>query len=141
MLSILVSARNKGIQIATICSGEACSSAAFIFCFGDEGMRFIGEYGRIMLHGIQIYNLQNGRATEHKELIDGVVKEEAEILQTISSHLKGARKKDWLQNELLKRKNLDWYLNAKEAIDIGIANHIGIPNFLLKLTPHISVEL
>jgi hypothetical protein len=42
---------------------------------------------------------------------------------------------------LNKRKDLDWYLNAQEALDLGITTHIGLPIFSLKLTPEISVNI
>lgn len=140
MLSIISSARKKGLQIATICCGEACSAAALIFCFGDEGLRFIGEYASIMIHGFQVGGTE-GRAKEQKELFDEIVKQENEILQVISVHLKGGKNKEWIKKELAKRKDIDWYLNAQEAIDFGIANHIGIPVFSLTLVPEISIDL
>lgn len=141
MLSILSSAKKKGLQIATICSGEASSAAAFIFCFGDDGLRFVGEYASIMLHGLQVSQVPPGRASEQKELFDEIAKQESEILQAISISLKGAKNKDWLKKELNKRKDLDWYLNAKEALELGLANHIGLPVFSLKLVPEITIDL
>jgi len=141
MLSILSSAKNKGIKIATITAGEAASAGAFIFCFGDDGLRFVGEHAHIMIHGIQVSSIPDGRASEQKELFNELMREEQELLQVISSHLKGARNKDWLKKELHKRKDIDWYINAQESINLGIANHIGLPTFSLKLTPEISVTI
>jgi ATP-dependent protease ClpP protease subunit len=141
ILSIIVSARKKGMKIATITAGEAASAGAFIFCFGDEGYRFIGDYAHIMVHGIQVSAVPDGRASEQKELFNELMKEEQALLRVISCHLKGNRNKDWLQKELSKRKDIDWYMNAEEAVALGIANYIGLPTFSLKLTPEISVEL
>jgi ATP-dependent protease ClpP protease subunit len=141
MLSILTSARSKGLQIATITAGEAASAGAFMFCFGNEGLRFMGDHAHIMVHGIQVSSIPDGRASEQKELFNELMKEEQELLQVISAHLKGGRNKDWIKKELHKRKDMDWYMNAKDALDLGLTNHIGLPTFSLKLIPEISVNL
>lgn len=141
ILSIISAARKKGIQIATITAGEAASAGAFIFCFGDEGLRFMGDHAHIMIHGIQVSSIPDGRASEQNQLFKELMREEQELLQVISSHLKGSRNKEWLKKELHKRKDIDWYINAPEAIANGIANHVGLPTFSLKLTPEISVSL
>lgn len=141
MMSILASAKRKGLKISTITSGEAASAGAFIFCLGDDGLRFMGDHAHIMIHGIQVSSVPDGRASEQKELFNEIMKEEQELLQVVSSNLKGPRNKDWLKKELHKRKDIDWFLNAKEALDIGIAHYIGLPTFSLKLTSEISVVL
>ena len=140
VLSIMSSARNKGLQIATICAGEACSAGALVFCFGDNNLRFIGEHATLMIHGFQAGQYP-GRATEQKEYFGRVVKQETEVFEVISTHMKGAKKKNWLKSELGKRKDIDWYLNATEAIECGVASHIGLPTFSLKLSSEISIEL
>jgi ATP-dependent protease ClpP protease subunit len=94
-----------------------------------------------MLHGIQVSSIPDGRASEQKEFFNALMKEEEEIMKIISSHLKGAKNKEWLKKELNKRKDLDWYLNAQEALDLGITSHIGLPIFSLKLTAEISVNI
>lgn len=140
-LSIMTSARRRGMKFATITTGESASAGAFVFCFGDEGFRFVGEYARLMIHGLQISGSVDGRVSEHNKLFIEILREEQELLQVISEHLKGKRNKDFLRKELHKRKDIDWFLTAKEAIDLGIANHVGIPVFSLKLTPTISIAL
>jgi ATP-dependent protease ClpP protease subunit len=140
-LSIMSSARKKGMKFATITTGESSSAGAFVFCFGDAGLRFIGEYARIMIHGLQVSGSVDGRVSEHNKLITEILKEEQELLQVVSQHLKGKRNKDFLRKELHKRKDIDWYLDAQESVELGIANHIGIPTFSLKLIPEISVSL
>ena len=141
ILSTIISAKNKGIKISTVTAGEASSAAAFIFCLGDEGLRFMGEHARIMIHGYQASSISDARVSEHKELFSEILKEEQETLRFISSHLKGNRQKDWLRKELDKRKDTDWFINAQEALELGITNHIGLPTFCLKLIPEISVSL
>lgn len=141
VLSILSSARKKGLKIATVTAGEAASAGAFVFCFGDEGLRFMGEHAHIMIHGIQVSSIPDGRASEQRELFNELMKEEQELLQVISSHLKGARNKDWLKKELHKRKDIDWYVNSLDALSLGLTSHVGLPTFSLKLTPEISVTI
>jgi len=140
MLSIISAARQKGLQIATICSGFAASAAAFIFCFGDNGLRFMGEHASIMIHGFQVGGIE-GKATEQKGFLTEVVKKEDSVMQIISTHLKGGKNKEWLRKELSKRKDVDWYLTSKEAFELGITDHVGLPVFCLSLIPQISIEL
>lgn len=141
ILSILSAAKRKGIKIATITAGHACSAGAFVFCFGDDNFRFMGDHAQLMIHGIQVHGQLEGRASEQNQFFNELIKDEQELLQIISSHLKGARNKDWLKKELHKRKDIDWYISAKEALDLGLCNHIGLPTFSLKLTTEISVDI
>lgn len=141
ILSILQSAKERGIKIATITAGMAASAGAFVFCFGDEGLRFMGKNARLMIHGVQVSGLPDGKASEQTEMFNEFMKEEQELLQTVSSNLRGTRSKDWLKKELNKRKDNDWYLNAKEALDLGIANHITLPTFKMRLVPEFGIEI
>lgn len=141
IFSALISAKKRGLKIATVTAGEASSAGAFIFCLGDEGLRFVGEFAKIMIHGFQGIDIPDAPISRHNDLFNIMMKQEEEMFQMISVHLRGNKNKDWLKKELGKRKDGDWYIGAKEALELGIASHIGLPTFSLKVTSEISVNL
>jgi len=136
ILSIIDGARKNGLQIATIVAGQAMSAGAFVFCYGDKGLRFVGSNATIMLHGIKLGYL-DGRLGDIKSFVDTLNAKEFSFFEKISTHL--GKRKDWLVKSLSKRKDYDWYLDSEEAIAEGIANHIHIPTFKVDIKAEISI--
>lgn len=135
ILSVMDSARKKGLKFATITSGQAMSAGAFVFCYGDEDLRFMGQEAILMLHGLSAGF--EGRVTEMKGQSDIYEKYQYSTFEKISKHLK--KKSDWLKKEMDKRKDKDWYLTSQEAKAINLANHIDIPTFTVNVEASVHI--
>lgn len=138
ILSLMDSAREKGLQIATITAGQAMSAGAFVFCYGCPNLRFAGSEATIMLHSV-IATMGEAKIAEHKMSIETVLKEQDVIFNKISRHLK--KKGDWLKKELGKRNDNDWFFSAQEGQKLGIVEIIGIPRFSFNITAEVSASI
>ncbi len=124
-----------GIKFATIVGGCAMSAGALLFCYGDEGMRFISDSGSLMLHGLQIG--MDGRVPDMKGYTKRSEEMEDHIFRKISKHL--GKKDDFLQKELELGHHTDRYLNAKECVQKGLASQVAIPQFLLSVVAGFTI--
>lgn len=137
MLSIMDSARGKGLKFATIVAGKAFSAGAFLFAYGDSKYRFVGNSGTLMFHGAQMSNF-SGKFEEMKSVVRAIDKMETPFFAKISKHL--GKRHDWLEKKLVSlNHNNDWFLGANEALAEGIANHIHLPVFSVDFTPVITI--
>jgi ATP-dependent protease ClpP protease subunit len=136
MLSVMDAARKNGLQLATIVAGQAMSAGAYVFCYGDKGLRFAGSSATIMIHGMQLGGI-NGNLGDVKSLVDNLNNSEHSFFEKISSHL--GKRKDWLVKNLSKRKDCDWFLTPEEAKVEGIVNHIHIPTFRVDIKAEILI--
>lgn len=135
MLSCMDSAREKGIIFSTIVSGFAASAGAMIFCYGDEGYRFMGSQARLMLHHSNI--IGGGKITEISPHYSKLLADEFSLLEKISINLKKPKK--WLEKLFDKEKNSDIYYSAQECVTNGIASAIKIPTFVLSVEEKYSI--
>ena len=111
-------AKNNGCPVHTVVSGKAYSMAAYIVCTGDT--RTIYPHSRLMFHASRFEGADDGRtltAVElqkmHDELSlsDGVFRE---LMANVG-----------LDQETIERMLAsDTYVNAEEAISLGIINSI-----------------
>lgn len=136
-LSIIDSARERGMKVSTVVSGSALSAGAFLFLYGDKGYRFIGSAATLMLHEAQLSELL-GKFSEVKSFVNSFDKIEEPFYNRINKHL--GKKPKWLENKLKKMQNNDWFLTAQEAYEEGFADHIHTPVFTLDIDTKISIS-
>lgn len=137
ILSIMESARKKGLKFSTITSGCAMSAGAFVFCYGDSGLRFIGKEASLMIHGI--LGGHDGKISEMRDYADTLEKEQYALFEMLSKHLK--KYPTWMKKQMDGRKDRDWFLTSTEAKEIGIADHIEIPVFSVEITASVNIIL
>lgn len=109
---------NSHCTVRTIAVGSVMSAAFLIFASGTRGERYCGQYASLMCH-------QYSDTTEGKHHdIKATMKEGEYCNQKMVDILKTAT---GLTTSVVNRKLLppsDVYLTVKEAIDLGIADHI-----------------
>jgi ATP-dependent Clp protease protease subunit len=116
MLSVMDSVSNPFL---TICTGRACSAGAVLLSNGDG--RFIGPNARVMIHeatvgtGGHIVDFQ-ATAEEFKKVND--------LMMSILARNIGKSVKELRKLLALRR---DFYFSAREAVDFGLADSVGIP--------------
>lgn len=108
-------------KIHTVCTGVAMSAGAFLLSFGDE--RYCGQYSRIMIHEIS-----GGTFGTTSEQINDV-KEQLRMQRFWFEHLAencGFKSVKELEREI---NRYDHYLSATDALEFGIVDHVGMPEF------------
>ncbi len=115
------------VPVATIAVGTAQSAAVDILSSGTRGYRYVGENTTIMVH-------DSGEAfpTYKKNYEVQSYARQAQYERDLSFDVfaKNTGKtrafwNDWLD----KRRNVDCFITAREAVELGIADHVGVPVF------------
>ena len=111
--------KSSPTPIATVAVGACMSMAAWIFLAGDK--RFVGPNATIMIHEISsvVIDKLQGIKMEVKEI---------ERLQKLENAF--IKENTNITTEELKKhfdKKEDWYISAKEAKKLGLADEIMVP--------------
>ena len=120
----LDSLKAKGATIATYVTGEAASGAAVIASHGTRGHRYIAPRAHMMLHQASING--DGRRKPvhegHSVSKHGLALNQM-MLDILADNLKGKTSRQKLDADT----QYSLFLNAKQAIDYGLADKIGVP--------------
>lgn len=135
LLSMISSVRNSKIPIATIVRGKAMSCGALLASFGADGYRYMDADATMMIHDVA--SAAFGKVEELKS--DA---REAERLnrKLFTMMAKNCGKEDTYFLDLIHDKgHADWFLDADEALEHNIVQHIKVPN--LKGTVSVEIDL
>ena len=108
----------KDCPIETIGIGKVMSAGVLILASGTKGERYIGKNCRVMIHSViagnhgSLHNLEN-ELTEIKKMQDIYLQSLADATNMTKKQLKS-----------FMRRKQNVYLNAEEAIKLGIADKI-----------------
>jgi len=105
-------------EIETIGLGKVMSAAVLLLAAGTKGKRKIGQYCRVMIHGV--ISGQHGNISD----LENEMEETRWAQQQYIGAL--AKETDMTQKYIKKLidKKVNVYLNAQEAVDLGIADII-----------------
>jgi len=107
---------SKVTKITTEGYGQIMSAATMILACGDE--RKINKYAYFMHHETA-YGIEYGKASEHRDILEQVDKEEKDWA-TWMSQFSNKSVKFWIESG--KRK--DAYFNPTELLKLGVADEI-----------------
>lgn len=122
------------VTLATVVESKAMSAAAVLVTCGDRKHRYMGANATIMLHSAS-GGLQG--TIEEVETNARELKRLDQIANEIMS--KNCGKKRNFFTDMTKKNGPEWYINAKEAKNIGLISHVGIP--VLRTTISYNHEL
>lgn len=116
MISVMDSVPNPFITIAT---GKAMSCGSILLSHGD--IRCVGRHGRVMIHEM------SAGAWGNINDIKTDAKEHERLNEYLVSLLAKNCKKSVKQLRRLWGKDRDVYMTARQAVDFGLADHVGVP--------------
>lgn len=122
MLAILNTMDAIPNKIVTVCIGQASSAGAVILSHGD--MRFVAPHARVMVHEL------HGGAIGHLDDINNDTKEMRRINNQVmellakNCNVRGGYK---ALKKLLTTEQRDLNLSAKQAVEFGIVDGVGLP--------------
>jgi len=108
--------RDKGCIIATTGIGKVMSAGVLLLAAGTKGKRRVGANCRIMLHGV---------ASGHVGQINSLENELEEVRWTQEQYIKALATETDMTPKYIKKlieRGINVYLNAKEAVELGIAD-------------------
>jgi ATP-dependent protease ClpP protease subunit len=127
------------LRVITIVIGEACSSAAFLFCMGDD--RYMHPGSVVMFHDVNM-ELDKDDTYTRKEII-----EESKEMNRVIHHLfemssqSIKQPKDFLWNLFLQSTCKDLYIDTDTCLDHSICTHVGKAILKCSVQVNMSVSL
>lgn len=103
-------------DVNTICIGQACSMASLILASGAEGKRSVLPNARVMIH--QPYGGAEGQASD---II--VANRELQRIKKLTTEIL-SRHTGKSFDEISALIERDYYMNASEAVELGIADRV-----------------
>lgn len=113
-------------DVATYCIGQAASMGAVLLAGGAKGKRAMLPNGRVLLHQPMISGIMQGPASDLEIEAKEILRLRATLYDILSENSGKTAK------EIEKDCDRNLWLEAKEAVDYGIADKI------LKKTPEVA---
>lgn len=119
-LSIIDAILSAKRDVTCICVGKAYSMASLLLMVGTAGKRYVYPHARVMIHEPYTGGV-GGTASNIRERADELLSVQNILVDLIARHT-GHDKE-----EVEKAMSYDHFFTAQEAIEYGIADHVGAP--------------
>ena len=136
LMSMIGAIKNSRLPVATIVQGKAMSCGAILASFGSDGLRFMDKDSTLMIHDVSSYAV--GKIEELK-----ADAREAERLNTkvYTMMARNCGKPDDYFTKIIHDKgHSDWFLEAEEAKEHKLIDHIRIPEMIIKVSVDIDLS-
>jgi ATP-dependent Clp endopeptidase proteolytic subunit ClpP len=120
MLDIISTATKP---VATIALGKAMSCGSILLACGHNGLRFVGPHATVMIHDVATVSF--GKIEELKSDVGEAERLNIKIFELLNEQC--GRPKGYFQKLVAEKKHTNWYLESKEVIKHGLADHVGLP--------------
>lgn len=137
LLSMIDTMKSAKVPVATIIQGKAMSCGAVLFTCGADGYRFMAPNATLMIHDVASWE-----GSKKAEEVMADAKETARLnkkIYQIMDHNCG-QKKGFFWDLVQKKSRADWYITPREAVRLGLANHIKIPTLRTEVKVEIALD-
>lgn len=137
LLAMLNIIRNSPVPVATFTQSKAMSCGAFLLGFGTKGYRYVAPGAKVMLHEVssvafgKVHELASD-SQEAKDLND-------DLFRQLSVHC--GWNENYFHRLIHERNHADIYLTSKEVHKRKLADFVGTPQLVTKLSLEIKLEL
>jgi ATP-dependent Clp protease, protease subunit len=135
LMSMIASIKSSELPIATIVEGKAMSCGVILFSCGTEGYRYITEDATLMIHDVSAGSW--GKNSEIQASAEETKRLNEKIYKILSENSNKSEK--WFNKQLNEKGRADWFIESKEAIDLGLADKIGMPK--LEISVKLDINL
>ena len=109
--------------VATIALGKAMSCGSILLACGNPGFRFVGTNSTVMVHDAATISF--GKIEDLKADVGEAERLNVKIFNLLNE--KCNKPKGYFQKIVSDKKHVNWYLEPKEVLKHGLADHIGLP--------------
>lgn len=136
LMSMIANIKASRVPVATIVEGKAMSCGAILFSYGTSGYRYIDSHATVMIHDV------SSGARGKIEEIKADAKEGDRLNQIVYREMAAncGKEPEFFLKQIHDRSHADWYLDANEALSIGLANHVRVPTLKVKVEVMYSFE-
>ena len=136
LMSMIASIKNSELPVATIVEGKAMSCGVILFSCGTEGYRYITEDATLMIHDVS--SASWGKNSEIQASAEEVKRLNKKIYRILSENSNKSEK--WFNKQLNEKGRADWFIESKEAIDLGLADKVGMPKLQINIKLDINLQ-
>ena len=136
LMSMIASIKNSAIPVATIVEGKAMSCGVILFSCGTKGYRYITEDATLMVHDVS--NVAWGKNSEIQASAKETERLNEKIYEILSNNSNKSKK--WFNKKINKKGRADWFIEPSEAIELGLADKIGMPQFEIEVKLKINIK-
>jgi ATP-dependent Clp protease protease subunit len=127
LMTMIDAIKSSRVPVATVVEGKAMSCGAVLATCGAQGMRYASPHSTIMIHEVASGN--RGKVEEIKADAKETDRLNEKILKIMAENI--GKDESFFLDEIHNKKHADWYLEPEEAKEIGIVNHVRIPEMIL----------
>lgn len=136
LMSMISSIKSSTIPVATIVQGKAMSCGAILASFGEEGLRFMNKHATMMIHDVSSFAF--GKIEELKSDVRESERLNKKVYQMMARNC--GKPDDYFTNLIHDKGHADWFLDADEAKEHNIVQHLRVPNLIGKIKVEIDLE-
>jgi ATP-dependent Clp protease, protease subunit len=136
LMSMIATIKNSELPVATIVEGKAMSCGVILFSCGTEGYRYITEDATLMIHDVS--SASWGKNSEIQASAEEVKRLNEKIYKILSANSNKSEK--WFNKQLNEKGRADWFIESKEAIDLGLADKVGMPKLEINIKLDINLQ-
>ena len=132
LLAMLDCAKQQMLQyphkkLITVAWGKAFSAAVALFCIGNE--RYITPNSTLMIHNVQVFSSEQSSSRNFSSEAEEACRLDQVLAAMITKS--SGQSQQWLETLISSKGEV--YLTSKEAVDCGLATHLGTPSWTLRV--------
>ena len=135
LMSMISSIKSSTIPVATVVQGKAMSCGAILASFGADGLRFMDKDATLMIHDVASFAF--GKVEELKADARESERLNKKVYQMMARNC--GKPDDYFTKLIHDKGHADWFLDADEALEHGIVQHLRVPK--LKATVSVDIDL
>lgn len=135
LMSMISSIKSSTIPVATIVQGKAMSCGAILSSFGADGLRFMDKDATMMIHDVSSFAF--GKIEELKADAREADRLNKKVYQMMARNC--GKPDDYFTKLIHDKGHADWFLDAEEALEHGLVQHLRVPK--LKATVSVDIDL
>ena len=136
LMSIISSIKSSKVPVATIVQGKAMSCGAILASFGSEGLRFMDKDATMMIHDVSSFAF--GKIEELKSDVREAERLNKKVYTMMARNC--GKPDDYFIDLIHDKGHSDWFLDAEEAKQHGLIDHIRVPEMKINVDVSITVQ-
>ena len=136
LLSMISTIKSSILPVATIIRGKAMSCGAILASFGEDGLRFMDKDAIMMIHDVS--SAAFGKVEDLKSDAREADRLNKKVYKMMARNC--GKQDDYFLNLIHDKGHADWFLDADEAKEHNLVQHLRVPNLKGTVTVNIDFE-
>ena len=135
LMSMIAAIKASRIPVATVVQGKAMSCGAVLASFGSDGLRFMDKDATMMIHDVSSFTF--GKIEDLKSSTREAERLNNKVYKMMARNC--GKADDYFTKLIHDKGRADWFLDAEEAKEHGVINHVRMPEMKISVKVDIDV--